>query len=346
MFPWMVILRLFKRLIHWLCLVSIALSILILLIQAIQLRTILFPWQAEGNTLLLLIKYAMLATLELLLPISALISCLITYQQMKAYFFSIQVYGYSLKTLYLPVILFALLMGTLQLKLSCTLTPWALKSLRPILVTMLENRFNHHQISFPLQTQGFSGTALIYEGIDQQRYFFVILADHQGQLIAQNPSLALRLDHLDQKESTLMIKLQQVVFQHRQFKANIDELSLEAALDLKLKQFSPPNSSLQSELKNTPHERFIYHRRIVQALSTMVWLILAVSLQLIQRLIPIQQALLFTTSILGFYSLMRFLELKARALSFPPEWAAWLPFCLLLLLLFWVYRYVNKLLHS
>ncbi len=340
--PKILFFKLLKQLFYWMILSGIALGILILSIQALQLRSILFPFLMEKIYLIDLFKYGILSILELLIPISALISTLISYHLFQTNLFALQLYGYSLKTLYAPVMIFALIIGLSQCYLSSEITPQSLDRLRPLLIALIEKRFTSHQMSFKLKSKEIEGVALIYQGVDEKRYFLLILSD-MGYLMAENPKV--KIQNTQHKESTVVFQLFNTKIQKKNLLLQIGELSLAHVQDLKLKQFSPPNTTKQWDLGEDVHERFIYHRRMAHSLSTVLWILVAVCLQQMKKLSMFQQSLILICAILLFYSLTRFLELKARASLFVPSLAAWLPVVLLLIVFLSVFRFVNKLLH-
>ena len=97
------------------------------------------------------------------------------------------------------------------------------------------------------------------------------------------------------------------------------------SLGFSMRMFEPPNSLPSVRLdRRDPHHAFTWHRRMVMALLAPLWSVFGALLGL---LLGSLRGILCGAAFIGIgYWGLRLGELAARSSSFPPEFAAWLPF--------------------
>ena len=121
------------------------------------------------------------------------------------------------------------------------------------------------------------------------------------------------------------------------FNFDMDQDHLVKALTM----LGPPNSLSSSVLDfNDPHQAFTGYKRWSLSVSALLWALIGAFIGLLPSLY--QALAVGIMSISGAYSILRYLELKARFSGGSPLWAAWSPCLYLILILVGLFIYWKK----
>lgn len=145
-------------------------------------------------------------------------------------------------------------------------------------------------------------------------------------------------------EQDLKIVLKPVVIWSPFAQLRLDQIVLKVKnnpLQKALKTFTGPNQIPSDHLGSSAHERFTFHKRTALPISTIAWSIIGILLGLLGR--AQWASVLGACLVGGSYTLLRYLELRARFDGGDPMLAAWLPTLLLYLiggtgLVYWLHR--------
>jgi lipopolysaccharide export LptBFGC system permease protein LptF len=327
---------------------------LVLTSQMIQMRFFLWPLtQSVFEQFVPILRNLIMSLLEMILPLTYLIAISVLIQSLKSsgWIESFKGYGFSYEQLILIPVFCASICSAMTLYCALYLTPFYLQQMRISLIDILQDRFEQQDfvlssvdLGSDLGSDLGKGKAILYTGIDDQRYLFLLFEDlktglSHGYLKAQVKQIELQPD-----ENQLKVNLEAVEMQEDQrLKIKIKTLQLAFKQDFKFKIFSLPNAGFQSQLdRSNPHHHFIFHKRYAQSALAFLWMILGIITAAQTFFSPFKQTILLCLMILSTYGLMRHLELLCRQNLFSPIYAAWIPLILPILAIVWVARTKQK----
>jgi lipopolysaccharide export LptBFGC system permease protein LptF len=336
--PFSLIKPLVYQIFQWIGILLFAVLALVQISQLIQMKFFLWPINQQVIREILPILYHLsFVLLEIVLPLTALMAISIVFQFLKSsgWIDSFKGFGFHRYQLLVIPLIFSIAYSGLVLYCALWLTPLHLQHIRPSLMHILEDRFEREDFRFDQKGTQFD-SGLLYTGVDDQRYLFLMQNQTLQNRDAQDTYTYLKAQvkkiRLDTVQNELKLELQAVeaqTDQKQKLKMKIQQLDFSIKQDFKFKIFSLPNAGFQDELDlSNPHHHFIFHKRYAQALLCFLLLMLASLTGIHPFFTPFKQSILICVVILGTYGLMRSLELLCRQDLFSPIHAAWFPMIL------------------
>ena len=270
------------------------------------------------------------ALLEVLLPLVGLLGMGLAFGRMRAdgSLTARAALGGSPSELLLPVTLVGSLLGAAAAWVSQSHIPHAVAALR---TTVLEGA-NRGILAGTRPLPG--GGTLIAAGHGRhggQEIWAVLPTGPRGPpRIIRAQSTRLQLD-----AQQLVVVLDDAWVWGPKLRAHIGQARIrfdDPRLRRRLGMLGSPNDTRSSSLSTVlPHHRFVWHRRWALPATAPLWAALGA---LIGGAVGNTIATVLSAGlVVAFYWLLRMGELACRAGSWSPAWAAWLPWCMLLVLL-------------
>ena len=340
---------LLKKSLYWVIITACSISLCLLIGQWIKLRTWLWPIPFDDlERYIRILGGGYLIVLEASLPLMCLVSLGGAYSYFRRHHIpnSWFLIGGSPTILFLPALLIGIITSGLTAWIAHQSTPSILKGMHSDLTQLV-----HQTWLAPNQGHRFKfGGIRVFKSSSTDHELLIYL--HQNETLIRGFIKADEITSYSLKSvspnsklpNSLTLTLTNVDLWSPQGKLSVSQFNFDLNQDhliKSLKMLGPPNSLSSSDLDFTdPHQAFTGYKRWSLSLSAILWAFIGALLGLLPSMY--QALTIGTISISGAYSLLRYLELKARFAQGSAFWAAWSPCLYLILILGGLFIYWKK----